>query len=207
LMKQYCKGFSAQPFMYRGGPGFPPEKKYRYLEQYGNVLIGNSLTYENNHLDIFDKLRGINREKRQQLIVPINYGNAYGGKDKFIKLSNIENTLFITDFMPQKDYFLLLGSVSHAIYGNIRQQAMGNIFWCLRNGIKVYLYKDSVIYKQLKEFGYKVFTIEEELSETSLKETLSEQDAVHNCDTFFNNLKNKDNAEDEFHRILKKRNT
>lgn len=202
LMKKYCKGFSAKPFMYNGGPGFSPNGDYRYISEYGNILIGNSLTYENNHLDIFNAIKNIARNERQKLIVPINYGNAYGGADNFIKISNLSNVLFLKDFMDKEKYFSLLKSVSHAIYGNIRQQAMGNIYWCLRNGVKLYLYKDSVIYKQLKIFGYKVFTIDDDLSEQSLKETLSKQEAKNNYDLFYKINKSKANAEEEFCRII-----
>lgn len=202
LMKKYCKCFSAKPFMYNGVPGFPPKDDYRYILEYGNILIGNSLTYENNHLDIFDVIKNIGRNERQKLIIPINYGNAYGGADNFIKISNLSNVLFLKDFMDKEKYFSLLKSVSHAIYGNIRQQAMGNIYWCLRNGVKLYLYKDSVIYKQLKDFGYKVFTIDNDLSEQSLKETLSKQDAKDNYDLFYKISQSKANAEEEFCRII-----
>ena len=57
---------------------------------------------------------------------------------------------------------------------------MGNIFACLEKGIKIYLYKDSVIYRQLVELGFIVFSIDNDLSEISLQKVLSKEDAYTN---------------------------
>ena len=40
-------------------------------------------------------------------------------------------------------------TTADAVFGVIRQQAIGAIKQCLRNGIKVYLYEDSIVYKHL----------------------------------------------------------
>ncbi len=57
---------------------------------------------------------------------------------------------------------------------------MGNIYICLLNGIKLFLYENSLIYKQLVEWGFKVFTIDSDLSELALKQVLSPEDALNN---------------------------
>ena len=51
---------------------------------------------------------------------------------------------------------------------------------CLRRSIKIFLYKDSLIYRQLKEWGYIVYTIDEDLTEESLKTVLPKEIAFHN---------------------------
>ena len=63
--------------------------------------------------------------------------------------------------MALNDYYALMDTYSYAVYGVIRQQAMGNIFGCLAKGIKVFLYRDSLVYKFLKEDGFVVFAIED----------------------------------------------
>lgn len=184
LMKKYFNGFKAKPFMLNGGPGLRKEYFYKYKINRGAILVGNSLTYENNHLDIFEKFATIQRSDCQQLIVPINYGNGYGGVEYFKNIVRLSNVFFIDTFLPRDKYFTLLEGVTHAVFGNIRQQAMGNIFWCLRSGIKVYLYRDSVIYKQLKRWGYIIFSIDADLCTISLNEVLLERDAYHNCEVY-----------------------
>ena len=88
------------------------------------------------------------------------------------------------DFMSLHNFFLYCRTISHAIFGMMRQQGMGNIFTFLRDGAKVYLFKDSVIAQQLRKDGYVFFTIEDDLNQESLSTCLSEEDARHNYDVF-----------------------
>ena len=202
LMKKYFKGFRAKPFMLDAGPGIRKRYEYKYKTSKGAILVGNSLTYENNHLDIFEKFNSVQRSVSQKFIVPINYGGGYGGVEHFKQIVKVSNVLFIDTFLSKEEYFGILESVTHAIFGNIRQQAMGNIFWCLRNGIKVYLYEDSVIYKQLRRWGYIIFSIDTDLNTSSLNEVLSKSDAYRNCE--LSNMRNlrASTVEEELKRII-----
>lgn len=150
-----------------------------------NILIGNSLTYTNNHLDIFNIVKDFQLTDNQKYIIPVNYGwgNAFGNNpDTLISLSKLkpQNTIWLKDYLDRDEYFRLFGNITHAIFGVLRQQALGNIFQCLAKGIKVYLYKDSIVAKQLKEDGYIFFSIEDDLTEESLSQCLSQEDADHN---------------------------
>lgn len=174
--------FKAQSFMINEGPGLLGNVEFTYFKTAQNILIGNSFTYTNNHLDIFAKIKPY-QLNTSKYIIPINYGNEYAGKrDVFKHISGLspEKTIWIDDFMPYEKYKHLLSSVSHAIFGHMRQQAMGNINMCLLRGTKIFLYKDGLLYKQLKDFGYIVFSIEDDLSEKALKTPLSKEDAYNN---------------------------
>lgn len=180
-LMQQIQDFRAKPFLL-GGPGFGVKTEFLYLSVPRNILIGNSLTYTNNHLDIFLKIRNICLNSRKY-IIPINYGNAYNGDHRiFKKKANLpENQIiWLDDFLPFEQYRALFDSVTHAVFGQLRQQAMGNINMCLRRSIKIFLYKDSLIYRQLKEWGYIVYTIDEDLTEESLKTVLPKEIAFHN---------------------------
>ena len=61
-----------------------------------------------------------------------------------------------------------MSGCTHAIFGMIRQSGLGNIYLCFRKGIKVFLFKDSILYKQFKTDGYHVFSIEDELNDNSI---------------------------------------
>ena len=57
---------------------------------------------------------------------------------------------------------------------------MGNIYKCLSGGIKIFLYKDSIVYKQLKLDGYHVYTIDDDLRGDALQHPLSLEEATQN---------------------------
>ena len=143
-----------------------------------SILLGNSADPTNNHLDILDKLRQLNISNRN-VIIPLNYGDE-GYKKKLIEKLNLEKNLYILDdFLPITEYEKKLLSSSVAIFGHIRQQALGNIMMCFERGIKVFLYKDSITYKQLKKDGYFVFEIEN-LTQKEIDTPLTEQEKEHN---------------------------
>ena len=183
MMKNSVPFFRAKSFMLDSGPHLVKKGIFNSRLKLSNVLIGNSLTYENNHLDIFAIVSHFTLCGDRRFVIPVSYGNAYEGIPAHLeKISGMpsDKTLWLRDFMPKGIYVKIFENISHAIFGHIRQQAMGNIFLCLRNGIKVYLYKDSIAYKQLKSWGYYVYTIDEELNQTSLDECLSKEQSYHN---------------------------
>ena len=183
LIKTQCPFFKAKCFPNGILPG---SFSFCYKKSPGDILVGNSLTYSNNHLDIFQKLYDITLDNERKFVIPINYGDAFGGADKLIELTSFSydtNVLWLKDFLDKKTYLSLFNKISHAIFGVMRQQAMGNIYYCLRTGVKVYLYKDSVVANQLRNEGYIFFSIED-IDEESLSETLSENDAKHNFEIF-----------------------
>lgn len=172
--------FNARPFMLRRGPGglnninFEPVLHDKSM----NILVGNSLTLTNNHLDVWEYIKDCSRYENQEYIFPVSYGNEMDIKllKSVIKGDNIR---WLEDFMPISEYKQLQNSVTHAVLGVIRQQAMGNIFKLLGSGVKVFLFKDSIVYKYLKEKGYIVFCIED-ISKDSFLEPLSHEDAITN---------------------------
>lgn len=179
LLCKNVKEFYAKPFMLQCGPARVPDFPLIIKNEPGYVMVGNSLTYSNNLLDIAEIIREITMLGHRKYLFPISYGDDYGGKDNIKKMVNIadDNVKWLDSFIPIKEYINIFDNISHAIFGFVRQQGVGNIGLCLRKGIKVYLYKDSVLYKQYTNWGYKVFSIEDDLTEESLNSCLSEEDA------------------------------
>ncbi len=180
LLKNSCSYFNAKPFMLKGGPTMHQQVNLKYREEAGNIIIGNSLTYENNHLDILDVLLNCSVSEGQKYIFPINYGDF--PKSVLKKKAKKINASFVwlESFLPREEYFALFDKVTHAVFGIIRQQAMGNIYKCLSGGIKIFLYKDSIVYKQLKLDGYHVYTIDDDLRGDALQHPLSLEEATQN---------------------------
>lgn len=136
----------------------------------GDIILGNSATETNNHLDVLDYVQKY-KMKDQKIIMPLSYGNEK--YRSWLKPHLISSDIHpIYDFMPRDDYFSIVNKCSYAIYGVIRQQAMGNIFYAVSHGIKVFLYKDSLVYQNMKNLGYVVFAIED-MTEDSFKTPLT----------------------------------
>ena len=127
------------------------------------ILIGNSATLSNNHLDIFETIKGV----ENRLIVPLSYG-AYGYKDYrnivFFKGKKIfgKNLKIIDSFLSIEEYDKVLLSCNTMIMYHLRQQALGNIYKGLYLGLRIFLNKKSITYKYLIDLGMIVFDLEKD---------------------------------------------
>lgn len=157
--------------------------KFSMADYKEHVWIGNSATPENNHLDVIDvlKTRGINCN----ICLPVSYGNYLYKKFLQKSFHKSENVKLIENFMPLDEYNKLCSEYGNFIFGNIRQQAMGNIYNALMTGKRVFLYKDSIIYKAFCRLGYKVFSIEDDLTLEIIKMPFEYEDAIYNYNLFW----------------------
>lgn len=138
-----------------------------------NILIGNSSTYENNHIDVFDLISKLNLEGRK-IICPLSYGDEKYKKDVIKEGYKIFGSNFvpINEFLNIDDYLNILKSCSVAIMGHIRQQALGNIVTMMNLGAKVFLDAKNPVYHFFKKQNAFIFTLED-LSEDLLNKKLS----------------------------------
>lgn len=127
-----------------------------------NILLGNSATETNNHLEIFNMLSSIDIGDRK-VVVPLSYGSQrYGDEIEKCGRRLLGNHFVpIRNFMPLDEYNLLISSCSIAIMNHRRQQALGNIGTILCNGAKLFLDENNVVYKFFKRKGAYVFSVRE----------------------------------------------
>ena len=117
-----------------------------------------------------------------EFIMPLNYGdNGYADLLSDTITLNNNKCRNITEFLPKEEYFDILHNTPFFISGVIRQQSMGNINSCLLNGVKVFLFKDSMVYKYLVDKGFVVFSIEE-MTQNSFSSVLTLEESRHNHD-------------------------
>lgn len=167
----------------------------------GNMIIGNSATATNNHLDIIEKLKHLNAERFEKIVFPINYGDSQYAS--YLK-SNVtfNNAFFLETVLPFAEYSALYNSFTHAIFGHLRQQAIGNVTLAIRNSCKVFLYKDSIAYKQFKEkWGFIIYTIDDDLNDINLETPLTEEEEKYNYKKYIQVFGAKPRLEDELKRI------
>ncbi len=195
LMQQH-RYFKAKEFYFPNSKTnaleFPDEKLID-----GSILFGNSASYTNNHLDVWEFIKQ-SHIKNRKIIIPLNYGDMDYAIEIKNRIISRENTvLFLDSFLLPNEYFSLIDNCSYAIYGVIRQQAMGNINYCLKNGIKLFLFRDSLVYKELKGEGYFVYAIED-IDEHSFKMPLTKEEMQNNISIYNQDVKRRNRIYESF---------
>ena len=163
-------------------------KNYKDMRVSGeSVLVGNSASLTNNHLDIFEVLNSmINSENyKLNLIVPLSYGDQeYRDKvieDGVLKFKDFFNP--IIEFIPLDEYVNLLLQCGYVIMNHVRQEAVGNIIIMLYLGARVFLREDNPTYIMLRNEGAFINTVDE-LNEKNwlIKLPLSEGEILKNIE-------------------------
>lgn len=178
LMRQ-IKGFHAKEFYYPGANSFKSYIMPELPKHTNRLILGNSATPTNNHCDVWQNIKAY-IPNDLNVVIPVSYGDKNYSTyiENKIEGSNIS---FLKEFMPYNDYMDLLDSCSFAVYGVLRQQAMGAIYRCVACGIKLFLYRDSIVYNYLTSLGCIVFAIED-INADSFTNPLTIEQAEQNRD-------------------------
>jgi dTDP-N-acetylfucosamine:lipid II N-acetylfucosaminyltransferase len=120
-----------------------------------NILVGNSATPENNHLEIFAFIKRNFDLSDKKIIVPLSYGDEWYKEKIIIEGSKMFGEKFIplTMFIKKDDYFHLLDSCGFVFMNHLRQQAVANICIMILKGAKIYMNKKNPFYKWLINRG------------------------------------------------------
>jgi hypothetical protein len=164
-----------------------------------NILIGNSRSYANNHLEIFSILSKFNIANRK-VIVPLSYGNMKG-IDSLVQngKENLGDRFSpLLELMPLDEYNKMLSTCSVAIMNHYRQQAVGNIIALVYSGAKVYLSSQNTVYHFLKRIGCNVYSVENDLITSNINalETLSKEESTQNKEILYRFLNTEKLIED-----------
>jgi len=150
------------------------------------IMVGNSCSFSNNHSYAFKFLSKLDLTGRK-VFVPL----SYGGNSRY--QSHIINTgkkLFkdsfypLTVFIPLEDYNKYLLKSSVCIYGNWRQEAVGNILVSLYLGAKVFLSEKSPLLAEYRKMGLHVYTLEK-ITQYELDNPLTIEHMKNNRDIIY----------------------
>ncbi len=130
-----------------------------------NLLLGNSATAENNHLDAFTLLKATNIGDKR-IYCPLSYGDAnyVNYRDHIIsegKSGFGDRFIPLVDFLSLEDYCRILDLCGNVVMNHIRQQAMGNVVISLWKGARLFLNEANPVYDFLVENGIRVFRMSE----------------------------------------------
>ena len=135
-----------------------------------NILVGHSLLPTNNHIDILNLLE--QRKIECNAYIPLAYPNgsfeqfnseSYKNEiKKFSKNLKYVHPIFLENYMDKYEYFKIIDNCSCATFGQLRQEAVGNINHLLYTGKKIFMYQNSLNYQYYSNYT-KVFTIDNDL--------------------------------------------
>lgn len=135
-----------------------------------DILVGNSATPENNHLEVFELIKNSINVDGKRIIVPLSYGDAKY-RDEIITIGKsyfCDQFVPLVDFMPKDQYISLLNSCGFVFFNHLRQQAMGNIIITLMKGAKIFMNSRSPAYKWLIDKGATVFPCDKPFKDSAV---------------------------------------
>lgn len=128
------------------------------------IVLGNSSTLENNHLDIIEFLK-TRRRQFESCFVPLSYGNVYYRKALCEFGDQTLGDQFVpwVDFQEPSEYRKQIKSCQIGIMNHYRQQGVGTSLMLLAQGTRLFLNERSSVYHCFKRMGFHVFGIEKDL--------------------------------------------
>lgn len=129
-----------------------------------DILIGNSATPTNNHLELFDELGRLDLGDRR-LIAPLSYGNSrYGDMIARIGVKRFGRRFVpLRSYMPPEEYYGYLRRCGTVIMNHVRQQAGTTVATALYKGAKVYLRDENPLLSFYRKMGIRVSSVPDDL--------------------------------------------
>lgn len=185
LKKFYPNNLQYKKFVY--GSAFKDDKitdeVVNFEKNKNEIRISHSASTTANHLTVMKLLRKIDKNNEYKKVFPLAYGNRHV-KDMVIKYGKKwfgNQFIPILEYEKKDEYLKSLSKVGIAIFGQLRQEAVGNITPLLSYGAKVFLRKKSPLYQHYKNKGYIVFSIEDDLKSVDDLTILTPEQMLHNA--------------------------
>lgn len=120
----------------------------------GNILLGNSASITNNHIEVLERIKEFVLEGRK-VVVPLSYGDKRYRDSIVEKGRRYLGDFFypLIEFMPLRDYSQIINSCGLMIMAHKRQQALGNICSGMYKGARIILDEESPVYQFFIERG------------------------------------------------------
>lgn len=128
--------------------------KSKYNDDKIRLVVGNSATESNHHVESFDMIRKF-VDERFIIYCPLSYGNS-SYREKIIRKGKEyfgDNFIAVVDYMEKEEYIQFLANCNVGIFNNDRQQAMGNIAYLIRLGKTVYIRDDTSMWENYTSKG------------------------------------------------------
>lgn len=136
----------------------PPDADIPYTRN--NILVGNSASFTNNHIEVIDKLTQFDL-RNSKVIMPLSYGNKKYAEyvTNYSKNALPNNIEILTERYPFSEYLKFYTGSKSVIMNHQRQQAVGNIIFALMFETSLFLNPVANHYKDFKERGFHILDI------------------------------------------------
>jgi dTDP-N-acetylfucosamine:lipid II N-acetylfucosaminyltransferase len=133
-----------------------------------DILVGNSATPTNNHLELFDALAALDLTGRR-LVTPLNYGNeSYGQEIARIGRGRFGDAFVpLLHFLPLDEYYHRIGNCGTVLMNHVRQQAGTTVATALYKGAKVFLRNENPLLSFYRKLGMTVRSIQDDCGEAT----------------------------------------
>lgn len=131
-------------------------RKIRIPNRNIKLLLGNSATTSNNHLDAFEQLRNV---PNIEVYCPLSYGDIpYRNKVIDAGRAIFGNNFFpIIDFMPSNEYATFLNDMDVVYMYHNRSQAFGNIVMAIAMGKPVFMKPSNSLKQSVEAMEIRVY--------------------------------------------------
>ena len=148
------------------------------------IMIGHSASPKGNHFEVLSQLYELNKDF--SIFLPLAYGGEeYANLIRSEALKKFADAEILTKKLEKPDYYDKLTEVGWAIINVKVQQALGNIVALLWMGVKLFLDEESSTYKDFKNWGIHVFSVQHDLNSIELTEKLSPEEISNNKKIIF----------------------
>ncbi len=151
------------------------------------ILVGNSASRANNHIESLYKLSTLNIDMSYKIICPLSYGDL----DYQQEVITTGNFLFAGKFIPlieildSVSYSKLLSSIDIALFNHNRQEGMGTTITLLGMGKKVYLQDNTSQWLLFRSLNITVFDINTQLNSLFSFDTHTAQGNIDKIKHYF----------------------
>jgi hypothetical protein len=136
------------------------------------VMVGHSASPGGNHFEILTRLHQLN--PKLSIFLPLVYGvTSYGDIIQAEAIKRFPHAEILRNELEKSLYYQKLTEVGWAIINVKVQQALGNITALIWMGVKVFLDEESSIFKDFKDWGIAVFSIQNDLNPEELTQKLT----------------------------------
>ncbi len=183
LLKYYpkLKNIPCREFFYYPIETTLGEELIKKSVEDNNIQIGNSASITNNHEYVMRFLSKLTIGNRN-VYVPLSYSGTNEYKNT-VKRKGLEyfgdKFKSLDDFLPLEEYNKLMLSVGFAIYGNFRQEAIGNVVISLYLGAKVFFPENAPFHLWAQKLNLIVFKLES-ISQEEIDQPLDTNSIAHN---------------------------
>jgi len=138
----------------------PPSLGIKMKHEKPVIVIGNSRSWYNNHIDLIEMIDRMPYKQNYQFIFLFNYGpEGYYARVVRERVKGKPYYKLIDEFIPPEEFEVFYQKISALVINGYRQMAGANIFMAMEKGVKVYLNDKNVFMQWLKNEGLTVFSI------------------------------------------------